>query len=294
MDVLIMKNNKLLLKDRYNNFIQKHPKFWFTFIYGILMLALSIAMFIAALNPPDNKTANADFRPPVECPNLEYYNYYYQENDITPELVLNILQNLPTGNYRYIVAPTTFSITETGDNGSTYQTYYAFRYIVCYHLYAGSFDLYSYYFSNSFANPITDGQPSDAVIIASNRFAPSHYLFSRAENVIINTSNFKTMSYFSTLFDHYKYFKLSDLCGLGGSCSPDDLKVEYDKGFNAGYDKGKLDGSAVNLNPVSLFLTPIQTFLDTKLFGTFSIGAVLSTALFVYVALIFIKMFAGG
>lgn len=301
-----MKNNKLPLKERYNNFIQKHPKFWLTLIYGVLMLVLAITMLIAALNPPNDKTASADYQSPSECPNLEYYNYYYQENDITPELVLNILQNLPAGNYRYIVAPTTFSITETVDNGSTYQNYYSFRYIVCYHLYADSFDLYSYYFSNSYANPITDGQPSDAVIIASNRFAPSHYEFSHAENVIINTSNFATMSYFSTLFEHYKYFKLSDLCNLGSSCSPDDLKAEYDKGYDDGYDnghtdgyqtgynKGKLDGTTVDLNPISIFLEPVSAFMNIKLFGFVSLGLVFNIVLFVSLALIFIKLFAGG
>lgn len=287
-----MKNNNLPLKERYNNFIQKHPKFWFTFIYGILMFVLSITMFIAALNPPDNNTANADYQSPSECPNLEYYNYYYQENDITPELVSDILQDLPAGNFRIVEAPTIFFIQELADNDSTYRSYYAFRYIVCCHRYFNGIDLYSYYFSNSNDDPIINGDPSDAFIIATNKFAPSHYKFSHAENVIINIGNFSTISYFPTLFEHYRYFKLSDLCNFGAS--PDDLKAEYDKGFNAGYDKGKLDGSSVDLNPISLFLQPIQTFLDVELFGTFSIGAVLSTALFVYVALLFIKMFAGG
>ena len=294
MDALIMKNNKLPLKERYNNFIQKHPKFWLAFIYGILMLALFIVMFIAALNPPDNKTANADYQSPSVCPNLEYYNYYYQENDITPELVVNILQYLPRGNFWAIEAPTIFFITEHPDNDSTYQIRYAFRYIVCYHRYSGNYDLYSYYFSNSNKSPITNGDPSDAFVIATNRFPPSNYKFSRAENVIINTSNFSSVSYFPELFEHYKYFKLSDLCNLGGSCSPDDLKAEYDKGFNAGYDKGKLDGAAIDLNPISVFLEPVSAFMNIKLFGFVSLGLVFNIVLFVSLALIFIKLFAGG
>ncbi len=48
------------------------------------------------------------------------------------------------------------------------------------------------------------------------------------------------------------------------------------------------------VNPLSYFIAPVQTFLDTKLFGVVSIGTVLNVALFVSIALIFIKMFAGG
>lgn len=289
-----MKNNKLPLKERYNNFIQKHPKFWLTLIYGVLMLALAVTLLITALNPPDNKTASADYQAPTECPNLDYYNYYYQENDITPELVANILQGLPTNNYRYVTCPTTFSLSNTAENGSTYLTHYAFRYIVCYHIYAGRFDLYSFYFSNSNADPTTNGQPSDAIIIATNRFAPSHYEFSRASNVIINTEGFGAISYFPTLFEHYKHFKLSDLCNLGGSCSPDDLKAEYDKGYQTGYNKGKLDGTTVDLNPISIFLEPVSAFMNIKLFGFVSLGLVFNIVLFVSLAIIFIKLFAGG
>lgn len=303
MDVLIMKNNKLPLKERYNNFIQKHPKFWLTLIYVVLMLALAITILITVLNPSDNKTASADYQAPTECPNLDYYNYYYQENDITPELVSDILHELPTGNYSYLDCPTMFSITNTRDDGSTYLTHYAFRYIVCYHLYTGTFDLYSFYFSNSYDNPIINGQPSDAVIIATNRFAPSHYEFSRANNFIINTHHFSAISYFPTFFEHYKYFKLSDLCELGGSCSPDDLKAEYDKGhadgytngYNVGYDKGKVDGAElVSVSPISYLLSPISSLLGTPIWGQFTIGSLFSVVLFVGCTLIFIKMFAGG
>lgn len=284
-----MMNNNLPLKERYNNFIQKHPKFWLTLIYGVLMLSLAITMFIVALNPPDNKTASADYQKPTECPNLDYYNYYYQENDITPELVFDILHELPTNNYRYVTCPTTFSMTNTNDDGSTYLTYHAFRYIVCFHLYAGSFDLYSFYFSNSNANPITNGQPADAVIIATNRLDPSYYDFSRANNFIINTNNFGAISYFPTLFSHYKYFKLSDLCNLDVSCSPDDLKAEYDKGFIAG--QNSVDPFP---NPVSYLIEPIVSFLNIKFFDTLTLGGVLSVGLFVMVAIMFIRLFAGG
>lgn len=293
-----MKNDKFPLKERYNNFIQKHPKFWLTLIYVVLMLALAVTMLITVLTPPNNKTASANYQAPSECPNLDYYNYYYQENDITPEIVTSILSGLPVGNYRYVTCPTTFALRNVSANGSTYLTYYAFRYIVCYRLMAGSFELCSFYFSNSNADPISNGQPSDAIIIATNRFPPSHYDFSRADNFIINTNNFRTISYFPILFNHYKYFNLSDLCDLGGSCSPDDLKAEYDKGhadgYEDGYNKGKLDGTTVDLNPISIFLEPVSAFMNIKLFGFVSLGLVFNIVLFVSLAIIFIKLFAGG
>ena len=87
----------------------------------------------------------------------------------------------------------------------------------------------------------------------------------------------------------------------------------YLDGYNAGYDAGYSDGNNVgynqgysvglsagqntswgNLNVVSLFLSPVNSFLATPLFGSFSIGTAFSVVLVVLLAAIFIKMFAGG
>ena len=69
----------------------------------------------------------------------------------------------------------------------------------------------------------------------------------------------------------------------------------YDEGYQVGYSEGYNKGQTEQLvNPLSYFIAPVQTFLDTKLFGVVSIGTVLNVALFVSIALIFIKMFAGG
>ena len=64
----------------------------------------------------------------------------------------------------------------------------------------------------------------------------------------------------------------------------------YDKGYAIGYDKG----AAVNINPLTTFIKPVDAFLSTDIFGNISIGDVLSVILFVMVGIIFIKMFAGG
>lgn len=61
------------------------------------------------------------------------------------------------------------------------------------------------------------------------------------------------------------------------------------------YDNGYANGAASRvINPISYILEPAEEFLSIKLFGSFSIGAMLGVGLFVTIALIFLKMFAGG
>ena len=76
---------------------------------------------------------------------------------------------------------------------------------------------------------------------------------------------------------------------------------QYNKGYNTGYNDGYSLGLAAgqnttweSLNVVSLFLSPVNSFLATPLFGSFSIGTAFSVVLVVLLAGIFIKMFAGG
>ncbi len=71
------------------------------------------------------------------------------------------------------------------------------------------------------------------------------------------------------------------------------------EGYNTGYDEGHKDG--VNLgqstqlsNPVNFMLKPVSDFLNIKLFGVVSLGTIFNIVMFVFVATIFIKMFAGG
>lgn len=76
---------------------------------------------------------------------------------------------------------------------------------------------------------------------------------------------------------------------------------QFNKGYNTGYNEGYNLGLAAgqniswgNINVVSLFLSPVNSFLSTPLFGSFSIGTAFSVVLVVLLAAIFIKMFAGG
>lgn len=65
----------------------------------------------------------------------------------------------------------------------------------------------------------------------------------------------------------------------------------YNTGYQVGYDKGIVSGWQ---SPIAIFIQPIDSFLSTNIFGSISIGDVLSVILFVMVGIIFIKMFAGG
>ena len=68
-------------------------------------------------------------------------------------------------------------------------------------------------------------------------------------------------------------------------------------GYNNGYQAGYSEGTAVsfaNLNPVSTFLSPVAMFMETPIFGSFSVGTAFSVVLVVLLGAIFIKMFAGG
>ena len=73
----------------------------------------------------------------------------------------------------------------------------------------------------------------------------------------------------------------------------------YDDGYDTGYDEGYLDGfndGALDdlKNPLVFFVAPIASFLDTPLFAGVSIGDMLALLIFIFVGLIFLRMFAGG
>ena len=87
----------------------------------------------------------------------------------------------------------------------------------------------------------------------------------------------------------------------GGGNTSDSYLDGYNAGYNSGYNQGYSAGLAAgqniswgNLNVVSLFLSPVNSFLATPIFGSFSIGTAFSVVLVVLLAAIFIKMFAGG
>lgn len=286
-----MKNDKLPLKERYNNFIQKHPKFWFTLIYGVLMFTLAVAILIAVISPPKNETASAAYTPPTECP-TNYLKIRFTNTllSVTPDEVNNLLADLPVGEYRYVTAPS--MLLRVAGSPPSVVTALSFRYIVCASIDIGVGILRQFYLSNSNSNPISDGMPSDAVIIATNRTSVNILEFATYTSFIVTDYNFGAIRYISELFNNYStYYYYTDLCSIGGSCSPDDLKAEYDKG----YEQGKIDGSnLVSTSPITFLLSPVSAFLEIPIWGQFSIGSLFAVVLFVACVLIFLKMFAGG
>lgn len=75
------------------------------------------------------------------------------------------------------------------------------------------------------------------------------------------------------------------------------LETGQQAGYNSGYSAGLLRGQATtweNINVVGLFLSPVNSFLSTPLFGSFSIGTAFSVVITVLLGIVFIKMFAGG
>lgn len=66
----------------------------------------------------------------------------------------------------------------------------------------------------------------------------------------------------------------------------------YNNGYDIGYEEGKKQGTTIN--PVGMMIEPVAQLLNVKLFGDFSIGNFFTAALFVTLAMSFMKMFAGG
>lgn len=96
----------------------------------------------------------------------------------------------------------------------------------------------------------------------------------------------------STLFDsgfNTGYNEGYDVGYDKGLDNADD--AAFDRGYASGYNAAQTDKLS---NPLSFFIDPVQQFLDMKLFGVISLGSILSIALFILVAVIFLKIFAGG
>lgn len=293
-----MKNNKLPLKERYNNFIQKHPKFWLTFIYCVLMFVLAIAMFIAAFSPPTNETASADFRQSQICPappttiSDDYVMFTSSGLWDKEELIRHYFYarvSMPAGYFAV-------SAVLYRDTISSSTSLYSYRYLNFYAFFDDNdlvSDIYLFYSNTPIIyTPNSPNIPADAMSVVP---------VSDTSKFPLYASNFSFHSlYTGYIGNGIDEFLVLKTCPVFSSnhFSPDDLKAEYDKGhadgYRDGYNKGKADGSTVDLNPISIFLEPVSAFMNIKLFGFVSLGLVFNIVLFVSLAIIFIKLFAGG
>lgn len=317
-----MKNNKLPLKERYNNFIQKHPKFWLTLIYGVLMFALAIAMLVAVLSPPDTQSATASSRAGGSCPS-QYYNDHIaistSNTGISTEQAYSVSVFVDDAEFRVISCAASFEYI--GSEGPTLLSY---RYITFYRMDVSLPDgsithVSDIFFSNSQNDPRTDPYPSDRLTLVKSSENSAPFYIEDVHYVILNTT-YLPDGFFEIIFPAMDLELFSNLVGENGcwtpppdSCSPDDLKAEYDKGHSDGFASGKneglIEGEDIGYNkgfvagqnsvdpfpnPVSYLIEPIISFLNIKFFDTLTLGGVLSVGIFVMVAVMFIKLFAGG
>lgn len=68
----------------------------------------------------------------------------------------------------------------------------------------------------------------------------------------------------------------------------------FESGYNSGYNDGYIKGTEETFNPIGMIINPVASFFSTPMFGSFAIGDFFTVAMFVSVALIFLKIFAGG
>lgn len=71
--------------------------------------------------------------------------------------------------------------------------------------------------------------------------------------------------------------------------------LDTDSVFQAGYAAGRDSAQSQQLtNPVTFIISSVEQFFSIKVFGVVSLGVFLSVGIFISIALIFLKMFAGG
>lgn len=82
-----------------------------------------------------------------------------------------------------------------------------------------------------------------------------------------------------------------------GGIAQEEIDRAYDNGYNKGYEVGYGQGvndTPTEFNPIAMIIKPVASFFSIKMFGTVGIGDFLAVAIFVFIALMFLKTFAGG
>lgn len=91
----------------------------------------------------------------------------------------------------------------------------------------------------------------------------------------------------------YNYYEINE-----GSITQEMLNEAYNNGYEkgeqTGYNNGYSEGAKNGFNPIGMIINPVAQFFSIPMFGNFAIGDFFTVALFVSVALIFLRIFAGG
>lgn len=289
-------NSKTTITERLSNAAKKFKNSRLFLVFYIVFVILFAIMLLSVLFYKDNdKTASADVQfpsiPPVgedyypDSPNPFYLPTVYNGLSFPKSVLVGLGQ--PHNNIDTSRVPQL--IVYFFDSRSTLWDWYSVKSV---NVQNGS---------NNGAQALLTFEGLDGTLCQINYtpLGPDKY---QVKNFTINHNVvFSSANYISFVLPNWQLTSAGPLNSLFNvlynSTRSGFYQTGYDSGYNFGYNVGVNDGvnqQLGKLNPVSYFLEPVSTFLSTPIFGKFSIGSALSVVLFVGVALIFIKMFAGG
>lgn len=284
-----MNNNekKFSIENFKKNVKQHKVKFVLNCVFLVLFIAMLIFVSVLSLSGKNNNTANAEYKERIT--EVDYSKYPEDYSKVTigfKKEKVEFKASVPTG----ITLDCSFIITNT-----IYQGFDEFYYIM------QMSNVYSdgkYYlnFSGFKLGRTANGE----------RINIRQYYFENGQFItVIPTPDFID-SYRITLVNPTSTNIANDMIKRLSS-RVEAYEIGYNYGESTGFEKGEIQGydlgysSGYNTaltdkftNPVNSILQPVSAFLETNLFGGVSIGSILSVAIFVGLALIFIKMFAGG
>lgn len=289
-------NNKKTITERLSNAAKKFKNSRLFLVFHIVFLiAFSVILFFGLIYRKEDNSASADVSfpsvPPVgedyypTKPNPFYMPTVYKGISFSKSVLVSLGQ--PSSNINTSNTPPL--LVYFFDANSTKWDWY----------FVDSINVQNNSPAGSTAILTFQGRTSTLCQIQYTPLGEDKYQVSK---FTINYSTvFREADYFSFVLPNWNPAAGTQLSSvlnvLYRSTRSGFYQAGYDSGYNSGYNQGVIDGSNQELdkiNPVSYFLEPVSTFLSTPIFGKFSIGSALSVVLFVGVALIFIKMFAGG
>lgn len=277
----MLNDNKKFSLQNFKNNVKKHKvKFVLNCVFIVLSVAFLIFFSVLSFSNRGSKTASALSN--------ESRAYQYPEFDSSTSIFMNApaSYNIPYFDLKPSIYPCTALLSLRNPDSSFRFVYFDSFYIsrssdVQYMLKYSGRDL-----SN---NNQIDGGNLVAMEKSGDKFICTSLLYGYASivpNPPYNSGNallfriLPQIPIYNTLYQQ----GLADGSLVGSQNS-------YDQGYASGYNTALTDKFT---NPVNLILQPVSSFLETNLFGGVSIGGILSVAIFVGLALIFIKMFAGG
>lgn len=167
----------------------------------------------------------------------------------------------------------------------------------CFYVVGKCYVRYEAYLNNSFVYNYKTGSSTSGLVQFSQQITQQFDRLDIGFEPLDSTAYIVLLASFCSSDYQYGYYNsaVNDIVSLFDpavqSLSAEQIQSSYDSGFSAGKEAGLTQSLS---NPVSFFLSPLDSFMNIDIFGAFSLGDMFSVILFVCVALIFIKVFAGG